>query len=105
MIGYENSKVPRLFEEMEKRKIKPKDITAATGITAGSLTDWKAGRSAPTGKKLMVLAEFLNVPVEYLLGSEADENSIDLKIQAEVKQLSNDQKSEVLKYIKFVQNK
>jgi Helix-turn-helix. len=59
MIGYENSKIPRLFELMESRKIKAKDVTAATGITSGTLSDYKSGRSTPSGDRLLALANFL----------------------------------------------
>lgn len=103
MKGYENSKIPRLYEIMEQRNIKAKDITAATGISSGSLTDWKTGRSAPTGERLIALASYLDVSVEYLIGTEQDENALDLKIQNEISQLSDEQKKDVLKYIKFVQ--
>lgn len=105
MIGYENSKIPRLFEIMEQRKIKAKDITAAIGISSGLISDWKSGKSSPSGNRLMDLANYLNVSVEYLLGSDSEENAIDSKIQIEVKQLSDEQKADVLKYIEFVKSK
>lgn len=103
MIGYENSKIPRLYELMEKRGIKAKDITAATGISSGNIADWKSGRSTPSGERLITLAGFFGVSVEYLTGSDQDENALDLSIQAELQQLSDDKKKDVLKYIKFVQ--
>ena len=106
MIGYENSKIPRLFELMEERKIKAKDVTAATGITSGTLSDYKSGRSTPSGDRLLALANFFNVSAEYLLGN--DEIAIDplsQKIQAETNQLSDEQKADVLKYIEFVKTK
>jgi transcriptional regulator with XRE-family HTH domain len=105
MIGYENSKIPRLFEIMEQRKIKAKDITAAIGISSGLISDWKSGKSAPSGNRLMDLANYLNVSVEYLLGSDSEENALDTKIQAESKQLTDDQKADVLKYIEFIKSK
>ena len=59
----------------------------------------------PTPQKLRTLADFFEVSVEYLLGSNTDENTIDLKIQAEAKQLSENQKADVLKYIEFIKTK
>lgn len=106
MIGYENSKIPRLFELMEDRKIKAKDVTVATGITSGTLSDYKSGRSTPSGDRLLALANFFNVSAEYLLGN--DEIAVDplsQKIQAETNQLSDEQKADVLKYIEFVKTK
>lgn len=105
MHGYESSKIPRLFELMEQRQIRAKDISAATGISAGSITDWKNGKSVPSGERLLALANFFDVTAEYLLGTDADQNAMDMKIQAEAKQLSENQKADVLKYIEFIKTK
>lgn len=105
MIGYENSKIPRLFEIMEQRKLKAKDITSAIGVSSGLISDWKSGKSIPSGNRLMNLANYLNVSAEYLLGSDSEENAIDSKIQAELRQLADDQKADVLKYIEFLKSK
>ena len=99
-----NSSVPRLFELMESRNIRAKDVSEATGISTSSFTDWRKGKM-PTPQKLRTLADFFGVSVEYLLGNESDENAMDLKIQAEAKQLSDEQKADVLKYIEFVKQK
>ena len=104
MKDYSNSSVPRLFELMEERKIRATDISDATGISTSSFTDWRKGKM-PTPQKLRTLADFFEVSVEYLLGSNTDENTIDLKIQAEAKQLSENQKDDVLKYIEFIKTK
>lgn len=104
MKDYSNSSVPRLFELMEERKIRATDISDATGISTSSFTDWRKGKM-PTPQKLRTLADFFEVSVEYLLGSNTDENTIDLKIQAEAKQLSENQKADVLKYIEFIKTK
>lgn len=104
MKDYSNSSVPRLFELMEERKIRATDISDATGISTSSFTDWRKGKM-PTPQKLRTLADFFEVSVEYLLGSNTDENTIDLKIQAESKQLSDSQKADVLKYIEFIKTK
>ena len=105
MHGYENSKIPRLFELMAQRRIRAKDVAEATGISSGSITDWKNGKSVPSGERLLALANFFDVTAEYLLGIDKDENAMDLKIQAEAKQLSDEQKADVLKYIEFVKQK
>lgn len=102
MKDYSESKIPRLFELMEKRNIKAKDIVQATDITAASFTDWRKG-NMPSPAKLKTLAEFFNVPVEYLLGQETDASAIDIKIQAEMQQMTEEQKEELLKYAKYLQ--
>ena len=101
MKDYSESKIPRLFTLMEERNIKIKDIVQATGIAAASFTDWRKG-NMPTPAKLKVLSEFFNVSIEYLTGKDTDINSLDLSIQAEVNQLTDEQKKDILRYIKFV---
>lgn len=103
MKDYTSSKIPRLFELMEERNIKAKDIVQATGISQSSFTDWRKG-NMPSPEKLRTLADFFNVSIEYLTGSEMEYNSIELSIQAEVRQLSDQEKADVLKYIKFLQS-
>ncbi|WP_407397731.1 helix-turn-helix domain-containing protein [Treponema sp.] len=95
--------VPRLFELMKSRKLTAKQVADAIGIPQSNFTEWKKGRSNPKYATLKALADYFNVPVDYLTGSESDENAIDLSIQAELQQLSDDKKADVLKYIKFVQ--
>lgn len=104
MKDYSNSSIPRLFELMEKRGLKAKDVSQATGISASSFTDYRKG-IMPAPQKIRTLADFFNVSVEYLMGTDSEENAIDLKIQAEAKQLSETQKADVLKYIEFIKFK
>ena len=73
--GAENSKIPVLFELMEERNVKASDITRETGIQAGSISDWKSGRSVPTGDRLLALAKFFRVSTSYLLFGEEEPNS------------------------------
>ena len=104
MNSYENTQIPKLFELMKERGLKAKDVSAATGISTSSFTDWKNGKM-PTPQKLKVLADFFEVSVEYLIGSDEDPNALDLEIKAKMQQLSDEQKADVLKYIDFVKTK
>lgn len=99
------TKFPRIFELMEKEHVTAKQLSAATGISQSNFTEWKKGRSNPKLDALVQISEFFNVSVEYLTGTEKDKNAIDLKIQTEVKQLSDKQKADVLQYIEFVKSK
>lgn len=42
-------------------------VSAETGISASTFTDWKTGRSKPKVDKLKVLADYFKVPLESLL--------------------------------------
>ena len=105
MNSYENSTLPRLFEVLEERKITAKQVSEATGIAASSITAWRTGSRKPKYEAIQTISAYLNVPVEYITGTDTDENAMDLKIQAEAKQLSDEQKADVLKYIEFVKQK
>ena len=42
-------------------------VSKETGIPASTFTDWKSGRSVPKAEKLIKIAAFFEVPLEYLL--------------------------------------
>lgn len=68
MTGYE------FFESVLKSKgLKAIDVSRATGIRSGVLSDWKAGRYVPKADKMKQIADFLGCPVEPLLGVQTDE--------------------------------
>lgn len=48
-------------------------VAKATGISTGSLSDWKKGRSSPKADKLQKIADYFGVTVDYLLGNEQNE--------------------------------
>ena len=45
-------------------------VSIDTGITKSTFTDWKTGRSKPKFDKLLVLAKYFGVPVEYFADEE-----------------------------------
>lgn len=49
-------------------------VSKDTGITQSTFTDWKTGRSKPKIDKLIVLANYFDVSIEYFLGGEQKEN-------------------------------
>ena len=42
-------------------------VAKGTGINASTFTDWKAGRSQPKLDKLVKIAAFFDVPIEYFI--------------------------------------
>lgn len=57
-----------LFSLLEKRNIKQSDLSKATGISTGNISDWKKGKSFPSAEKLVLIADFLGCSTDYLLG-------------------------------------
>lgn len=42
-------------------------VSADTGITKSTFSDWKSGRSKPKLDKLKILADYFGVSIEYFL--------------------------------------
>lgn len=71
MTGYE------YFEHVLKSKgLKAFDVSKGTGIRSGVFSDWKAGRYTPKADKMQLIADFLGVQVEPLLGVQQDAQEV-----------------------------
>lgn len=57
-----------LFYRIQSLGMTAKKVSDDTGISTGNISDWKSGRSMPTAPKLVILADYLNCSVDYLLG-------------------------------------
>lgn len=86
-----------IFERLLQEKgLKAADVTRATGIKSPVFSEWKKGKSKPNTEKMIKIANFLDVSVEYLMtGKEpnvdylySDENS-DLLIEI-TRKMKND---------------
>lgn len=67
-----------LFKIIEEKGLTKSQVSKDTGISSGNISDWQNGRSMPTAIKLDVLANYLDVSVDYLLGRT---EKPDLKIE------------------------
>lgn len=64
-----------LFSLLEKRNIKQSDLSKATGISTGNISDWKKGKSFPSAEKLVLIADYLGCSTDYLLGRTDSPNA------------------------------
>ena len=62
------SKIPNLFVVMNEKGISQKQLAEFIGASTGNVSDWKSGKSAPTIEKLPLIADYLDVSLDYLLG-------------------------------------
>lgn len=62
------TRIPRLFELMNQNGLKAKSLASQLPISEGNISDWKSGRSMPSADKLVILADYFHVSVDYLLG-------------------------------------
>lgn len=50
---------------LDKTNKTPYQVSKDTGVSQSTLSDWKNGRSKPKFDKLLILAKYFGVPVEY----------------------------------------
>lgn len=55
------------------RKVKPVDVSRATGISTATLTSWKKGVYTPKAEKLQLIADYFGVSLEYLTTGQQPE--------------------------------
>lgn len=55
----------KFAELLEKNNKTSYVVSKDTGISQSTLSDWKSGRSEPKFDKLLILAKYFDVPVEY----------------------------------------
>ena len=61
-----------IFENLLKmNKTTVYRVSKDTGIAASTFTDWKNGRSAPKLDKIKLIANYFDVPLEYMLTGES----------------------------------
>lgn len=63
-----------MYEKYEKllksRKVTSYQVAKDTGINASVFSDWKNGKSSPKADKLLKLANYFDVSIEYFLKKE-----------------------------------
>ena len=58
------------YEDLLKKEAKTSyQVSKDTGIAQSTFSDWKNGVSQPKVDKLMVLANYFGVPIEYFLNT------------------------------------
>lgn len=57
----------KFVELLQKANTTPYQVAKATGISQSTLSDWKTGRAKPKADKLLILAEYFGVTVDYFL--------------------------------------
>lgn len=55
---------------LDDRNLTAYRVSKDTGIATSTLTEWKNGTYTPKVEKLMVLANYFDVPIEYFLKDE-----------------------------------
>lgn len=86
--------------------VKPAHVASATGVKTATLSSWKNGTYTPKADKLMTIAEYFGVTVDYLLkGEEATSISSVASLDYSLSKMPNNIKECALKLSKLDQEK
>lgn len=104
-----------MFQKLlDERGATAYQVSKATGISTGSLTDWKKGRSSPKIENLQKIADYFGVSLDYLCGKDEKVekkesppavNTVEELIARECAGLSETDQKTVLDYIRFLKSK
>lgn len=76
-----------IFAKLLKEKgVTPYQVFKATGVAQSSLSDWKHGKSKPKYEKLLKIADYFGVTVDYLLTGEEMQKNKPVAISDELTQ-------------------
>lgn len=66
---------------LAEKGLRAADVTRATGIKSPVFSEWKKGKSRPNADKMLLIANFLGVTVEYLMTGEEKQNGTKLLLK------------------------
>ena len=80
-----------VFAKLLKEKgLKAADVTRATGIKSPVFSEWKKGKSKPNTEKMIKIANFLGVSVEYLTTGKEPEINEEYYLNKETAQVAQE---------------
>ena len=90
MSNFKKNIGSRISAILEEKNIKQKDLASALGITANTVSYFISGARTPNTEQIILIANFLNVSTDYLLGTaKAKTTDIELKQICEYTGLSD----------------
>lgn len=75
---------------LEEKGLKAADVTRATGIKSPVFSEWKKGKSRPNTEKMIKIANFLGVSVEYLTTGKEPEGGEKYYLNEETAQVAQE---------------
>lgn len=90
MSNFKKNIGSRISAILEEKNIKQKDLASALGITANTISYFISGTRTPNTEQIILIANFLDVSTDYLLGTaKAKTTDIELKQICEYTGLSD----------------
>ncbi len=60
----------KFVELLQKHGVSAYKVAKDTGLSQSTLSDWKTGRATPKVDKLLIIARYFGVSIEYFLSDE-----------------------------------
>ena len=75
----------RLKELREDRDLRQVDVANATGIDQKTISNYETGKTKPDSEALILLADFFDVTIDYLVGRKNINNSEPNIVKTEIR--------------------
>lgn len=103
-LGNINNVVQRILDELKRQEKKQGDLTTYLDVPKSTFSKWKIGQSQSYKRHIDRIATFLNVSVDYLLGTETEKapplSNDDAELLELYSKLTEDDKKFIIKSIK-----
>lgn len=106
----------RIEKLLRQHSMSQADLSRATGISTGLISQWKKRSQTPSIQKLSLIAEHFNVSIEYLLNGEEKPaagagsgvdilDEVDVAFYGEYKELDDRDKEAVRDFVRVMRER
>lgn len=102
----------QLKRHREASNLSQQEFAKLLGVKQSTVAMWENGSNKPRHSSLVKIAEFFHISIDELAGNTDDDDApdkltggIDFVIRNEIRDLSDEQKSDVLDYVRFKKTK
>lgn len=64
--------IDRIMNLLNERRLTAKSMCESLGFSASTVTEWRRGRSSPTVKQIIAMAQFFDVTTDFILLGRED---------------------------------
>lgn len=105
----------RFSKVLQEKGLTAYKVSKETGVSQGSLSDWKYGRSKPKNESMKKIADYLGVSVDWLNGNSNDryetaktkitDDDIKFALFGGEKEITDEMYEEVKSFAQYVKEK